>query len=322
MCLFYFIFLILNRKIQMFDGMFELDSKYIVIVLILLSIICIYLLYNTITNSFSSSNVDRLHLYVEELVTHRKKQDEVIHYLVEQVRLLKSTPPTSLSSNNNPLDNGMVSQSDVITNTEVNDVNNDGESNIDVEDMNNLQNELNNCELSETDKDSALSNIDTDKLDNLLRDNEYELDNNMVDGDNNTNDDSDNEDNNNEDNDIVVNKLKNMNDTNDNNDNNNNSDDGVFDELKNMNDSNSNDTDNNNKTMESIDNLGLKNVDLDVSNASVLDNALNNEKVELKKDKNYLRLYKVSQLKEFAKDMGLTARGSKDVLINIIYESL
>jgi low affinity Fe/Cu permease len=71
--------------------MFEnIDINYIVIGLIVLTLVCIYLLYNSLNSGSDSLELKK---HINELVLQNKKRDEIIHFLVNQVQLLQSHPP-------------------------------------------------------------------------------------------------------------------------------------------------------------------------------------------------------------------------------------
>ena len=73
--------------------MFEnIDINYIVIGLIVLTLVCIYLLYNSLNSGSDSLELKK---HINELVLQNKKRDEIIHFLVNQVQLLQSQPPIS-----------------------------------------------------------------------------------------------------------------------------------------------------------------------------------------------------------------------------------
>ena len=79
----------------MFDNLFEnmnFGANYVIIGLIVLTLVCIYLLYTTLT---SGSHTNDLKRNINDLIAQNKKRDEIIHFLVGQVQMLQSEPPIS-----------------------------------------------------------------------------------------------------------------------------------------------------------------------------------------------------------------------------------
>lgn len=75
----------------MFENLnFEINSTYIVIGLIIVALVCIYLLYSTLT---SGSYYNDLKANINELIVQNKKRDEIIHFLVNQVQMQQSELP-------------------------------------------------------------------------------------------------------------------------------------------------------------------------------------------------------------------------------------
>jgi hypothetical protein len=103
----------------MLSSMFEnIDINYIVIGLIVLTLVCIYLLYNSLNSSSDSLELKK---HINELVLQNKKRDEIIHFLVSQVQLLQSQPPITeitTNENNNQLNETVNPDENVDINTE------------------------------------------------------------------------------------------------------------------------------------------------------------------------------------------------------------
>jgi hypothetical protein len=77
----------------------NIDNNYIVIGLIVLTLVCIYLLYSNLSSGGDSIELKK---HINELVLQNKKRDEIIHFLVNQVQLLQSQPPmTEITTSTN-----------------------------------------------------------------------------------------------------------------------------------------------------------------------------------------------------------------------------
>ena len=102
--------------------MFEnIDNNYIVIGLIVLTLVCIYLLYNSLNSGGDSIELKK---HINELVLQNKKRDEIIHFLVNQVQLLQSQPPITEITTHEPFINDVTSSQQEgvnnVNNTEIN----------------------------------------------------------------------------------------------------------------------------------------------------------------------------------------------------------
>lgn len=73
----------------MFENI-EIGTNYLVIGLIVLALVCIYLLYTSLT---SGSQYSGLKKNINDLILQNKKRDEIIHFLVGQVQMIQSEPP-------------------------------------------------------------------------------------------------------------------------------------------------------------------------------------------------------------------------------------
>jgi hypothetical protein len=83
--------------------MFEqIDNNYIVIGLIILTLVCVYLLYTNLTSGNDSIELKK---HINELVLQNKKRDEIIHFLVNQVQLIQSQPPITEITTHESIDN-------------------------------------------------------------------------------------------------------------------------------------------------------------------------------------------------------------------------
>lgn len=69
---------------------FQINSMYIVIGLIIVALVCIYLLYTSLT---SGNYYNDLKKNINELIVQNKKRDEIIHFLVNQVQMQQSEMP-------------------------------------------------------------------------------------------------------------------------------------------------------------------------------------------------------------------------------------
>ena len=73
----------------MFENI-EIGTNYLVIGLIVLALVCIYLLYTSLT---AGSQYSGLKKNINDLILQNKKRDEIIHFLVGQVQMIQSEPP-------------------------------------------------------------------------------------------------------------------------------------------------------------------------------------------------------------------------------------
>lgn len=69
---------------------FQINSTYIVIGLVIVALVCIYLLYTTLS---SSTYYNDLKANINELIVQNKKRDEIIHFLVNQIQMQQSEAP-------------------------------------------------------------------------------------------------------------------------------------------------------------------------------------------------------------------------------------
>jgi hypothetical protein len=115
----------------MLSGMFEnIDINYIVIGLIVLTLVCIYLLYNSLSSGGDSLELKK---HINELVLQNKKRDEIIHFLVNQVQLLQSQPPITEITAHEEFKQTNIEPTTVATHNER--VTTDVKSNINTEEM-------------------------------------------------------------------------------------------------------------------------------------------------------------------------------------------
>lgn len=181
----------------------EINSNFVVIGLILVALVCIYLLYTSLT---SGSNNNELKQNINNLILQNKKRDEIIHFLVNQVQLLQSQPPisevnTSHSPDNDDTttcDGNMVCNNDTTCDNDTtcgDDEEYTVNNNINVEDMRKLDQLL----------DEDIITSGTTNSDDTMRNEMETLVNNDDDENDDENEDNDDVDNSENDDDDVVN---------------------------------------------------------------------------------------------------------------------
>jgi hypothetical protein len=226
--------------------MFEnIDNNYIVIGLIVLTLVCIYLLYNSLNSGGDSIELKK---HINELVLQNKKRDEIIHFLVNQVQLLQSQPPITEITTHEPFVNDNTPTTEPL-NTDIN-----------TDDMHKLD------ELLEADfpvKTDAINETDDVVADNTDDGRE------TVDEGHETVDEGHETD------EVVADN-----------------------------------TDDGHETSGSSS-----------EEEALINSVLSNDKLP-PKDKDLLYVYTVSQLKDYAKELNISAGGNKDTLINRIYNAL
>lgn len=284
----------------MFENI-NIDTNYILIALIILTLVCIYLLYNSFTNN---NNVE-LEQRLNNLVLQQKKREEIIHFLVNQVQLFQSQMPFNDADKTNQLDN-------------TDERNNTDEQNDTVE-HNYMDKQSNTYEQNNTDKQNNIDEQYNEQNDKNLQNNIYKQKEKINNNVKNTHLDTDeikkldeilNEKINNTDN-FTTNKKT--------------TDSPVYNEttdgthinnIPNFTNLTTNDV--SNKSNTSLDNESNKNT----QNDELVNNVLSDDKNDIPKDKTLLGLNTVTDLRNISKKLNISTSGSKSILINRIFDTL